>query len=316
MWLSLVEEANRSWFSIEPLTLIHPYMTIQKSVVSTLTPYSSIIKRYSEKTKRPVEPLTEEYLKENPDVAEENVALLKNSIELWRTATKISDSIAPILVHYSWHCFNSFFIYSLFRWNPTHSKSHGVRVTLSDDIGKIKIQVLKHGLFKRLIDTWTLLGTSLAFSPELPVVVDGDMQFEPNARYILDSNNEISLNRLLEFAPSKFELELHSNEGWKKVGRCPFLANSVQLPNQLLQSYLTLFVASSIARYRPILWHSILYGKTRQESDFALTSSTAALDYTVGEKRGLGLVSQVTRILKSIEEGHFFLQKPDGKPIR
>ena len=30
MWLSLVEEANQSWFSIEPLTLLHAYSTIQK----------------------------------------------------------------------------------------------------------------------------------------------------------------------------------------------------------------------------------------------------------------------------------------------
>ena len=42
----------------------------------------------------------------------------------------------------------------------------------------------------------------------------------------------------------------------------------------------------------------------------------AVLNYTLGEKSGLGFVSQVTRIFKNIGQGTFILEKPDGKPIK
>jgi hypothetical protein len=39
-------------------------------------------------TTRAIHPISVEYLDKNPEVAEENVALLKNAIELWRSAAQ------------------------------------------------------------------------------------------------------------------------------------------------------------------------------------------------------------------------------------
>ena len=79
------------------------------------TPFHKSVEIYSEKVKREVFPITEEYLKKNPEVSKQNVALLKNAMELWREATHTTDAVAPIRYHYSWHCFNSFFIYTFFQ---------------------------------------------------------------------------------------------------------------------------------------------------------------------------------------------------------
>ena len=95
--------------------------------------------------------INENYLNKNFEVPEEDVALLKNSIELWRNSARTTEAIAPILFHYSWLCFNSFFAYTFFRWGQKHSQSHGVYVSnMNDNIEKIKISISKrNGIFQR-----------------------------------------------------------------------------------------------------------------------------------------------------------------------
>ena len=315
MWLSLPEDASSSWFSIEAITYLHPYRSIQKQIAQAFAPYATIAGSYSEATRRVVKPLTTKYLDKSPEVSEQNVALLKNAIELWKTATKTSDAIAPILAHYSWHCFNSFFVYSLLRWEPQHSKSHGILVKLDDELSEIRVQILKSGLFQRLIDTWTVIGASLAFSRFLPVVKGQKVEFIPNEEYLPGESDELSPEQLLRFKPVEYEKSLHEIQKGTLLS-CPFIANSISLPNEFFRSYLLLFLASSIARYRPVLWKTVLSGEGRLESDLAIDSSEALLHYTLGRHRGLGLVDQVTRILRAIEKGHFVLKKSaDGTPV-
>jgi hypothetical protein len=66
---------------------------------------------------------------------------------------------------FSWHCFNSFFAYTFFRWEQKHSQSHGVHVSnMTDDIEKIEITISKtDGVFQRTVDRWSCLGGNLAF---------------------------------------------------------------------------------------------------------------------------------------------------------
>lgn len=314
MWLSLIEENNEAWFPLETLTLLYPYKSIQRKIVGALLPYSDVIRRYSESTKQEIKPLTNEQLDQQPEIAEQNVALLKNAIELWKTATRVSDAISPILLQYSWHCFNSFFVYSFLDWEPRHTKSHGIGILLSDELMDIRIQIFESGLFKRLVDTLTILGTSLCFSKVAPSFENGRVEFVANASYLPDSKNRIELRQLLEFDPVEYEKNVYATRA-NELLNVPFLANSIYLPNQLLQAYLILFVASSIARYRPVLWHSILVGEGENESNFALKSSQTTLDYTLGQHKDLGLVTQVTRILKGAEEGTLVLKGRDGRPI-
>lgn len=318
MWLSLPEGTSEAWFSFEPLTILYPYKSVQKKTAMALAPYTEIVRRYSELAKQPVSILSSDVLEQQPEILEENVALLKNAIELWRTSTKVSDAIAPILYHYSWHCFNSFFAYSFFKWEPRHTSSHGIGIKLSDHLEEISLKISEQGLFRRLVDTWTIIGVPLVFSRYLPIVKDDRMEFTPNERYLPDQNGNISLRELVEFSPQEFERSLNS-EKYAELVKHIFLSSSVHLPNSFLQSYLLLFVASSLARYRPILWHSILAGKSQEESDFYLASSDATLDYTIGrdfKRRSSGLVSQIAQMLTAIERRMFILRKGDGTPIK
>jgi|GEM_PF-3032285 len=321
MWLSLPEDASQSWFAIEPLTLLYPYKTMQGQIADALAPYSNVAKLYSKVTGKSVKTLTKEYLEEQWEVSEQNVALLKNAIDLWKTATKTRDAIAPILAHYSWHCFNSFFMYTFFRWNPQHSKSHGITIELDDELAKIRIKIsrARSGLFQRLVDTWTIIGTSLAFSKFMPIVKNHAVEFIPNEGYlpcVRAEFDELSPKQLMEFKPEEYEKSLYATHRNDLLSCSSFMGNSVSRPNTYFRSYLLLFLASSIARYRPVLWSTILSGRGELESRFALDSSEALLHYTLGRHRGLGLIDQVTRILGAIEKGQFILRKStDAKPI-
>jgi len=309
MFRSTLEEAEKAWFFYETLTLLYPYKSLQERIIEVYAPYRYIVEHYSEKVRHKVYPIEEEYIEENTEVAEENVALLKNAIELWRVASRTSDAVAPILYHYSWHCFNSFFVYTLFRWESQHVQSHGIRISKwSDDIENIEIQFLKQGIFQRLIDTWTLLGASSAFSPFLPISDDNKIDFIPNKYYLLKNSNYLSLNQLLSFNSGDFERTLYS-ELKEKLINCPFLINSISLPTDSLKSYLIIFIASSLARYRPILWNSVLTGKKPEQSTFAIHSRDALMDYTMGIVPTGGLLYQISRLFRDIANRKFEFRK-------
>jgi len=317
MFRSTIEQSETAWFFYEPLTLIHSYKTLLRRIIDAYTPYRYVIERYSEKVNRTLYPVTEEYVKEKPKFAEQNVALLKNAMELWRTASQTSDAVAPMLYHYSWHCFNSFFVYTFFRWDPEHASSHGIQVpskTLSEDIQTIEIQFRKEkdqmtrGLFQRLVDTWTLLGTSSAFSFFIPIFESNELEFTQNTHYLLTSSNSLPIGKLLAFDPTDYERNLYTDFG-KKLASCPFLINPTYAPIDTLKNYLITFASSTRARYRPTLWNSVLIGETAVQSDFALHFRNALMGYTLGKGAMTGLLLQISQLLRCIIRGTFELKK-------
>lgn len=317
MFQSTVEEAKKAWFFYEPLTLLHSYKELLKQIIDVYTPYKYIVERYSKKVNRTIYPITEQYLKEKPEVAEQNIMLLKNAMELWRTASQTSDAVAPILYHYSWHCFNSFFTYTFFRWDPQHAGSHGISIpseTLTESIKEIKIRFreekdeVTRGLFQRLIDTWILLGASPAFSPFLPVFKSNEIGFIPNTQYLLSSSHSLPVKRLLTLNCVDYERKLYSDLR-KKLINCPVLMNSISAPTRNLKSYLIIFVASSLARYRPILWNSVLIGRNSVQSNFALYFRNALMEYTIGQTWTSGLLYQISQLLRGIAKGKFEFRK-------
>ena len=314
------EYTSALWSIIERLTLLHPYTTFQEQVADAYTPYAYVVKRYSDVVRRQIHPLGKEYLRKHSEVAHQNVALLKNSIELWRKARSTSDAVAPLLYHYSWHCLNSFFAYTLFRWEPQHSSSHGVKVVLNDKQEDIRVQIQHTGksLLQRLIDTWTLLGVPLAFSPFLPNINNGEMNFVPNSNYLPNKlQNEsgyLPLPQLLTFDPEKFENDLFTQDTKREL---PYTPRGISSPNATLKSYLVFFVASTLARYRPVQWHSILGGKTKEDSEFALFSNEALKQYTGGGTPSQeGFLAQVNHIFNDIKDGHFKFIDRDGQLLR
>jgi len=312
MWLSPLKQSDEAWIPWESLTLVYPYTILLGKIANSLVPYAGAVRRYSAVAERSIQPI--EGNLEQPEILKQNVALLKNAIEFWRTANRVSDSIAPILVHYSWHCFNSFFIYSMFRWKPYHTKSHGIITILGDELSDVKIRISRNGLFDRLMDTWTLMGVPLAFSRFWPIQKNGKIEFMPNNKYLPDQNNQITLEQLLEFDSWQFQKAVDS-KGKNYLIRGPYLPVPVALFNRFVQAYLIIFAASNIARYRPVLWQSILIGGTAEESEFALRSSKAAFDLILGPHDDDAFVPQVARIFDSMEKGTFVLTGEDGKGI-
>jgi len=317
-----MEKASAPWHLLEELTLRHPYTVLQEQVVEAYARYADLAKRYSETSKRQIKVLTKDCLREHSQIADQNVALLKNAIELWRTAKSTSDAVAPMLYHYSWHCLNAFFAYTFFRWEPPHASSHGVNVVPSDDLAKIKIQILhtKNSLFQRLIDTWTLLGVPLAFSLFFMARRNRKIEFTQNNDYLLRFDakkkcGEISLPELLAFDPDDFESVLKSKDVNKELLQ---VAGSpgISFPNRALKSYLIFFVASTLARYRPVVWHSILAGENAEKSEFALCALKALLDCTTGSKAiEHGLLLQIYYIFRRIKEGTFSFFDRDGNQL-
>lgn len=307
MFHSVTEAAQKSWFSYEPFTLLSTYKTLQRKFITLYSPYESLLSRYRAATNNQIYPITIKYLDENSEVPEENVALLKNAIELWRNAAQTTEAIAPILFHYSWHCFNSFFVYTFFRWGQQHSQSHGVYVSnMSDDIEKIKITISrKDGVFQRTVDAWSCLGGALALSAFLPTFEGESIAFQPNQMPFFQKSNCCELSQLLSFKPYDYE-RLY----WEKFGRKELVINPsfnywMGTPTRIMQSYLTLFVASSIARYRPILWSSILSGETVEKASFALSYRDALLTYAQFGVNSASFLYLFSRLLNDLMQGKF-----------
>jgi hypothetical protein len=304
---SVTEAAQKSWYSFEPFTLLSTYKTLQNKFITLYSPYESLLKSYREATNTQVYPISENYLDKNSEVPEENVALLKNAIELWRNAAQTTEAIAPILFHYSWHCFNSFFAYTFFRWGQKHSQSHGVYVAnMTDDIEKIKITLSKtDGIFQRKMDTWSCLGANLAFSTVLPAFEGKEIVFRSNQMPVFQKSNCCVLGQLLNFDPYD-----HERLYWKEFGRKELVMNPsfnywMGTPTRIMQSYLILFVASSIARYRPILWASILSGDTKEKAAFALSYRDALLKYAEFGLNSASFLHLFGKLLYDLMQGKF-----------
>jgi hypothetical protein len=286
------------------------YNQLQRSFIHSYNPYIQLVKKYQIHSKRQIEPISTEYLDSSSVIQEENIALLKNAIELWRSASQATDAIAPILFHYSWHCLNSFFAYSFFRWNPKHSQSHGINIgKINNDIGKIQITISNNGLFSRLIDAWTCLGASLAFSKYLPIMQEGMYDVKPNELYFLKESNTVELSTLMNFKP----VEDYERKYWNDYGRTNLIQNtsfknSMNIPTRIMQSYLILFVASSLARYRPILWALILSGNNNQNAHFSLQYRNALLMYTQFGINSISFLSQLSKLNNNLLHGKFELK--------
>ena len=75
----------------------------------------------------------------------------------------------------------------------------------------------------------------------------------------------------VEFKPYDFERNLSldiKNRCISHIEGLTYRENIIAIPNLALRSYLLIFIASSIARYRPYLWEDILSSETEEQSDF------------------------------------------------
>jgi len=79
------------------------------------------------------------------------------------------------------------------------------------------------------------------------------------------------------------------------------------LPSEIVQSYLTIFAASSLARYRPSLWHSVLIGEKPEQTRCAEKIRDALLKYARYGINSNSFLHIVSCLLKDIINGRFEL---------
>lgn len=190
--------------------------------------------------------------------------------------------------------------------------------TLNKDVMKCMLRFRKEdskegqtkGLFQRLIDTWTLLGCSPAFSAFLPILEDGQIQFHPNQLFLLGESKSLELEKIITFDPVEdYERKYWNTFGREKLIQNTSFSNSMNLPTRILQSYLLLFAASSVARYRPILWSSILSGAVVGETAFALAYRNALLTYAQFGINSHSFLDQLESFMSNVSLGKFELKK-------
>jgi len=295
------DPSTRQFQSYLLLTRLYSYARLQKQIAQAYEPYSYLLSDYEEKTNRHVKCITLNYLDENSELTRQNVALLKNALQLWNDANNTSDEVAPIIYHYSIHCFISFFVYTFFRWEPPHAISHGVRISKwSEYIHDMKIQILTKGLFQRFIDTWTLLGNCIAFSKWIPYY-DDKIIFKENDHYLLKNSKTMTLKELIDFNPREFEKKMY-NSFKEKFLQSPIGSSPIMQANNNLKNYLILFIASSIARYRPLIWESILIGETSEQNQFNYEVIKSLVDLTRNN-----LLHNINNLIQIIRNNKFEL---------
>jgi len=288
MFRSNLEKSYQYWLIYEFYSLLYNYKNLQKDIISAYSTDIEIIELYKKITNRSVHPITLDYLEKNR-IYEHNVSLIKNAIEMWRKAIETSDSIAPILFHYSIHCFMSFFNYTFFSWRLPHAKGHGITISLTDEIEEIKIIFQRNGIFQRLIDSWSLLGVPMLFSSvipnindiNVPFLIDNETPFKRNDMYPLFKKNKLSFLQFLQLDIKKFSNNLRSES---REGAINALHSSYSIvdANYGVLSYLILFIASCIARYRPILWQSLLQGNDKFSALFIELYNDSLKNYVIG----------------------------------
>lgn len=272
--------------------------------------YYDIVRDYNNKCPRQLHLLKREHINNDVELITRNVVLLKNSMELWNTAKNTSDAISPILFHYSFNCFNSFFVNSFFKWNPPRTHGHGVSPILPENVENMGIQIhKKNGLFPRILDLLTIVGVPLVFHNIIPKRNEDNIEFIENNNLYQDEKGIIPLTSILNFNSLERyrNFEIRDEERiiptfFTREGRIPISARM----NNILNSFLLIFLTSCIARYRPALWRSMLPGENKFHRDFMIKYNDAIYDYTIGEN-GFGFMTQVYDMMSRLSRDPFRL---------
>lgn len=185
------------------------------------------IKNYSEYTKA-------DYLR--------NVIFLKQAYNFGNLAQTAIPEVKPLLLYYAENQLQAFFTYSLFHFEE-NSIGHGLSVS-GKSYQNIGVKIQKNGFFQRLVNSYSILGSNWIHCPlEFNSFEKAFKKFD--GEFIYSKKPTIKLKKLIEI-------------------------KNISKPNPdgyiLDQSdYIFLFIASSLTRYQPDLWHSIVGGEEGNE---------------------------------------------------
>ena len=152
-----------------------------------------------------------------------------------------------------------------------------------------------------------MLGGSPAYSEFLPVFQGEKINFLPNQFYLLRDSRCFKLSELLDFNPDRCFRQYSEVYGKKLIHNSSFY-NSTSMPTSILRGYLILFVASSIARYCPILWDSVLSGETTDKAEFAIAYRNALLKFSQSGINSMSFLNRFSKLIFDVMQGKFELK--------
>jgi hypothetical protein len=168
--------------------------------------------------------------------------------------------VRPILLYYSFANITGALSNSYFSWNK-YRRIHGLKIDNAKDVWKTKITIKNNGSFPRLVITLFLLTgnptpfDSLVTYQAKPVLHTGPGEALENFGKV-EIGNPIKEITLAEIA--KFDFETHDNNVKSTFG---LHKGTGVCETAFLNDGLLLFVACSLARYRPLEWRNVLDGR-------------------------------------------------------
>lgn len=233
-------------FFAESLLIPHSYKNFLKKIHSNLSTgnYSDICNEYKSKLENSFQndaPLVQEFSNySNPDFLG-NTIFLKQAQNFSKLGKTAMIALKPILLFDAENQIFAFFMNSIFHFNGP-SQEYGLDLS-GDTYENIGIEIKKSGFFQRVINTYAILGCTGAFSPFQRT---RDNKFEKLDKELdFTKTPTISLRKLIEIKNAS------------KPDSPGFIFDQID--------FLFLFLASSLAKYKPDLWHSIVNGEFGDE---------------------------------------------------
>lgn len=297
---NLFVELGNQWQEFETLKLPYYYKKFQQEIIENFRKKKKQdLEKYKSKTPDYPRAITKRDLIK---LADNNTIFLRNSHDLWKETQNVTDLIKPILFFYSWQQFAAFFIYTLFKW-PNPARGHGVHYHSGknpDNLREVTIEFQNKGFFRRLVDSFVILGHPTAYGSSIPMPAKTEMTYRENQIGLKIPIGKIKFVKILDFKPSEFNREFK-----KKFPRKYYGAHI----DVLLTDFLIVFVASNIARYRPKLWNSILEGKQEEEAKFKLRVEGAYKRFNTGL---ISFFTTVWKEFKNLKSGSTPFSRPRG----
>lgn len=256
------------WGVFEHWKLEYTYKDFQKKIINKLRETKrNDLARYKKIRIKDCPSLIR--IQDQEKLVQQNTIFLRNSHEFWKEAQEVTEFIKPILYHYSFQQFSAFFIYTMFKW-PMFSSGRGINCPIKDNIEEIQIEFRETGFFRRLLDTFIVLGRPTAYGSWISLWSQGGIVFSENTVDFRMPTDKVMLVDLLDFKPHDF---------MKKIEEKYPNAHYDRGVDYRLTDYLVVFIASNIARYRPSLWRKIIYGSGEIEARFNQRLRTAYINY-------------------------------------
>jgi len=246
----------------DKIRLPYAYENMLSNLVSIMNwGFDESVQKYS-RLQPGIQLISEEhYIIHKREMVIENITYLKNAFEFLSYASNSPLEIQPILFHYSWQLFSSFFKHTFFKWN-SRATGHGIRIGRMEGPTDVEVELIDRstGSFQRLLDCLNVLGVPTLYGNWLPTPENKSLRFEKNELpHSLANRRKCPLTDILAFMSTdqarKFVEEastIYREQGYS------LYSDLVRSINEELLSYVIVFVASSMARYRPALWRKVI----------------------------------------------------------